>query len=148
LLSVAGDAMPISPTRRRLLALGAVTLGASVGAPRAKTQNTELPGWSFRWDGKVPVAVADGAAVHFDSDRLTKKTVRIQISPTFAVRYDGGAYRVQVQLTDFRNIFDHPRNTKQDFFNRVDIGGRMAAIAFEEAIPAYPSNHLLHILVG
>jgi hypothetical protein len=90
--------MPISSTRRRLLALGAVALGASVGAARAKTQNTELPGWSFRWDGKVPIAVADGTAVRFDSDRLTKQTVRIQISPTFAVRYDGGIYRVLVEL--------------------------------------------------
>jgi hypothetical protein len=90
--------MPISSTRRRLLALGAVALGASVGAARAKTKNTELPGWSFEWDEKVPIAVADGTAVHYDSNRVNKNSVTIVISPKFGVRYEGGVYRVLMRL--------------------------------------------------
>ena len=54
---------------------------------------------------------------------------------------------IQIQFLDLRNVFDQPRNPKQNFFDSWNIGRRVAAIALQQTIPADFPNHFARILV-
>src|SRR5213593_652317 len=53
-----------------------------------------------------------------------------------------GEDRIEIEFTDFGNVFDHPGHPEQHGLDRVDVGGWMSAVSFQKTIAADLPNHL------
>jgi hypothetical protein len=55
---------------------------------------------------------------------------------------------IEVQLANFGNVFDHPREAKENFFYGSNVGWGMAAISLKQPVPSNLPNHFLSISIS